>query len=135
MFVDSSALVAIFAVEPDGRSYRDTIAAGRSNHTSALVVVETVMVLSKRMDLPPPVTLQRVLRFLEEASVEIMPIQADHAVLGVETFAIYGKGRGHPAQLNLADCLTYACARSKGLPILYKGNDFALTDMGAPAGE
>jgi ribonuclease VapC len=52
------------------------------------------------------------------------------ASLAVQAFADYGKGRGHLAQLNLADCLSYACAKAQGVPLLYKGNDFADTDLG-----
>jgi ribonuclease VapC len=51
------------------------------------------------------------------------------ARLAVKAFADYGKGRGHPAQLNLADCLSYACARAQGVPLLYKGRDFSHTDL------
>jgi ribonuclease VapC len=49
--------------------------------------------------------------------------------LAIDAFARYGKGRGHPAQLNIADCLSYACAKKLGVPLLYKGNDFARTDL------
>lgn len=49
--------------------------------------------------------------------------------LAVQAFSDYGKGRGHPAQLNLADCLSYACAKNRKMPLLYKGNDFAHTDL------
>ncbi len=46
-----------------------------------------------------------------------------------EAFRRYGKGRGHPAQLNIIDCLVYALARARGLPLLFKGNDFTHTDI------
>ncbi|TGT30555.1 type II toxin-antitoxin system VapC family toxin, partial [Mesorhizobium sp. M4B.F.Ca.ET.169.01.1.1] len=51
------------------------------------------------------------------------------AKLAIQAFADYGKGRGHPAQLNLADCLSYASAKSRGMSLLYKGNDFSHTDL------
>jgi len=57
-------------------------------------------------------------------------MDAKTASLAVQAFADYGKGRGHPAQLNLADCLSYACAKAQGIPLLYKGKDFAHTDLG-----
>ena len=47
----------------------------------------------------------------------------------MDAFARYGKGRGHKAQLNLADCLSYACAKRLGAKLLYKGDDFAQTDL------
>lgn len=128
MFVDTSAVVAIFAGEPEAKSYRDTIIADQASFTSPLVVLEAVMVLSSRLDAEPTVVLERLLGFFTETGVTIASIEAEHAVLAVEAFATYGKGRQHPAQLNLADCLSYACAKRAGLPMLYKGNDFALTD-------
>ncbi len=48
----------------------------------------------------------------------------------VDAFDTYGKGRGHPAQLNFADCLSYACAAHHNVPILFKGRDFIHTDLG-----
>jgi ribonuclease VapC len=47
----------------------------------------------------------------------------------IRAYAQYGKGR-HPAQLNMGDCLAYACAKNYGVPLLYKGNDFTQTDLG-----
>jgi ribonuclease VapC len=73
-------------------------------------------------------------QLMTEASIDIMALDATHAFLAVQTFATYGKGRGHPAQLNLADCLSYACAKSRGVPILYKGDDFAQIDIAGSTG-
>jgi len=56
-------------------------------------------------------------------------MDADAARFAVKAFADYGKGRGHPAQLNLADCLSYGCAKAQGVPLLYEGDDFARTDL------
>lgn len=61
----------------------------------------------------------------------MMPIDGEIATLSVAAFALYGKGRGHPAQLNLADCMSYACAKAHGLPLLFKGKDFSRTDIAA----
>jgi ribonuclease VapC len=58
-----------------------------------------------------------------------VPLDRQSARLSVEAFARYGRGRGHPAQLNLADCLSYACAKRHAMPLLYKGNDFSETDL------
>lgn len=78
-----------------------------------------------------PVTVgEAIAAFLTEAEVEIVPIDGVDAKIAVEAFAAYGKGRGNSAQLNLADCLSYACAKARGLPLLYKGNDFSHTDLG-----
>jgi ribonuclease VapC len=58
-----------------------------------------------------------------------MTITADQARTALYAFARYGKGRGHPAQLNLGDCFAYAVARDRRVPLLFKGNDFSQTDI------
>jgi ribonuclease VapC len=67
---------------------------------------------------------------MDEAGITLVPVGEKMVSLAVKAFADYGKGRGHPAQLNLADCLSYACAKALGMPLLYKGQDFARTDLG-----
>jgi ribonuclease VapC len=70
-----------------------------------------------------------IARFLSEAGIAVVPIEPDDADAAIRGFTEYGKGRGHPARLNLADCLAYACAKRLDMPLLYKGDDFAKTDM------
>lgn len=81
------------------------------------------------MKLPPPLIREKLEAFFNDADIRIIPIEAEHATVAIEAFARFGKGRGHPAQLNLADRLSYACAKSRGVPLLYKGNDFSHTDL------
>jgi ribonuclease VapC len=57
-----------------------------------------------------------------------MPVDGEIGALAIDAFARYGKGR-HPAALNMGDCFSYACAKSRALPILCKGDDFARTDV------
>lgn len=85
------------------------------------------MRLSTMLAIEPLVAETAIEAFLREA--EIVPIGADDAKLAIQAFSDYGKGRGHPAQLNLADCLSYACAKGHGSVLLYKGNDFSHTDL------
>src|SRR5690606_29170191 len=68
------------------------------------------------------------------ASVEIVPI--DNTDLGIahRAFVTYGKGNGHPAQLNFGDLFSYALAKAHGVPLLYKGDDFVHTDIEAATG-
>ncbi|MCZ0737530.1 type II toxin-antitoxin system VapC family toxin [Phreatobacter sp. AB_2022a] len=70
-------------------------------------------------------------RLLTEANISVVAIDAGIARQAVAAFALYGKGRGHPAQLNLADCMSYACAKAYRAPLLFKGNDFSQTDIAA----
>lgn len=87
------------------------------------------MRLSTKLALDPLKTEMAIERFLRVTDIEIMPIERREASIAIEAFANYGKGRGHPAQLNLSDCFSYACAKTRGIPLLYKGNDFSHTDL------
>ena len=87
------------------------------------------MRLSSIRRLEPAETGEVVRTYLERARVVQLPIVEQDGSAAIDAFARYGKGRGHPAQLNMADCMAYACARNRGLKLLYKGNDFAATDL------
>ena len=69
------------------------------------------------------------MEFLHLARVVIQPIRPETAHVALEAFARYGKGRGHPARLNLGDCFIYAQAKAGGASLFYKGNDFSRTDI------
>ncbi|TPJ56071.1 MULTISPECIES: type II toxin-antitoxin system VapC family toxin [unclassified Mesorhizobium] len=129
MFVDTSVVVAILSGEGDAGEWSNRIAVAPRKITSALVVLEAAMRLSTMLAVEPLVAEVAIEAFLRESEIEIVPIGAGDAKLAVQAFSDYGKGRGHPAQLNLADCLSYACAKSRGSALLYKGNDFSHTDL------
>jgi ribonuclease VapC len=130
MFVDTSVVVAILSGEDDAAYWSGRIEEAERRFTSALVVLEAAMRLSTMLAANPVTVAEAIATFLTEAEIDIVPIDGDDAKLAVQAFATYGKGRGHPAQLNLADCLSYACAKGRGIPLLYKGNDFSHTDLG-----
>ncbi|MGF9565645.1 type II toxin-antitoxin system VapC family toxin [Neorhizobium sp. JUb45] len=129
MFIDTSVIVAILADETDAADYAQRIEQAPSCLTSGLVILEASMRLATMLDIHPIIVEERVRLLLTEAGISIMPIDAAIATIAVEGFARYGKGRGHPAQLNLADCMSYACAKSAGGRLLFKGNDFSHTDI------
>ncbi|MDR2212728.1 MAG: type II toxin-antitoxin system VapC family toxin [Pseudomonadales bacterium] len=130
MFIDTSVIVAILSKEPDATEFANRIqAASTQCHTSALVILEAAMRLSTKLGIAPVEVDKRIQALIAEAGISLVPMDAAIASLAVKAFADYGKGRGHPAQLNLADCLSYACAKALGVPLLYKGNDFAHTDL------
>jgi ribonuclease VapC len=87
------------------------------------------MRLSSMLDIDPVLVETRIRTLLDDARITVVPIDRETATAAVAAFAAYGKGRGHPAQLNLADCMSYACARTYGVPLLFKGNDFSKTDI------
>ena len=85
------------------------------------------MVLSGRRGQAPVDALDAYLR---KAGISVLPFTADHALLARQAFLRYGKGR-HKAGLNFGDCIAYAAAKLEGMPLLFKGDDFALTDVEA----
>lgn len=129
MFIDTSVIVAILSREPDATELANKIEAADCR-TSALVILEASMRLSTKLAIDPVQVEQRIQALLDEARITLAPMDARTASLAVKAFADYGKGRDHPAQLNLADCLSYACAKAQGIPLLYKGKDFSHTDLG-----
>ncbi|MGD9920291.1 MAG: type II toxin-antitoxin system VapC family toxin [Pseudorhodoplanes sp.] len=129
MFIDTSVIVALLAKESDADRFAAAIAEAKARFTSGLVVLEASMRLSTMLDLDPVLVETRIQALLEEARIAIVPINGSIATKAVAAFATYGKGRGHPAQLNLADCMSYACAQAYRVPLLFKGQDFARTDI------
>jgi ribonuclease VapC len=129
MFIDTSVIVAILSKEPDAAAFANAIEAS-SCCTSALVILEASMRLSTKLNIDPVTVEKQVQALMDEADITLAPMDAKTASLAVKAFADYGKGRGHPAQLNLADCFSYACAKALGVPLLYKGKDFSHTDLG-----
>ena len=67
-------------------------------------------------------------RLLREAEIELMPVTAEQAESARRAWRRFGRGN-HPAALNFGDCFAYALADTTGEPLLFKGRDFALTDI------
>ena len=129
MFVDTSVIVAILADEPEAAGFAAKLAAALHRFTSGPVILEAAMRLSRRLGVNPVDVEVRIHQVLEEARISVIAINAGIAKPAVAAFAAYGKGGGHPAQLSLADCMSYACARAYRVPLLAKGDMFAQTDI------
>lgn len=123
--IDTSALVAIFRLEPEADAFLKVIVAAEKRFISALSVLETSMVMSGGARAEAFAHLDE---FLIEAGVRIVPFDADQAGIARDAFLRYGKGR-HKASLNLGDCASYAVAKAKDAALLFKGNDFPHTDL------
>ena len=130
IFVDTSVFVAILLKESDWRDFSQAIEAAETRLTSAVVRLETCIVLGTRLKLSPREAERQFERFLLSADIEEAPIDSAVGTAAVACFEQYGKGR-HPARLNFADCLSYACAKSHGAALLFKDDDFAQTDVRA----
>ncbi len=125
MVVDTSALLAILLDEADAAVYAAALRAASPRLLSAVTRVELSFVIEGRKGERGRVELER---FLAVLGGDIISVSPQHAMLAIEAFRIYGKGR-HPAALNIGDCFSYALARATGYPLLFKGNDFTRTDL------
>lgn len=126
MIIDSSALIAILRNEHDARKYADAIASAFVRRLSAANYVETAAVIDSSRD---PVASRRFDDFLREAEIVIETVTAEQAQIARHAYKDYGRGSGHPAKLNFGDCFSYALAKVKNEPLLFKGNDFTRTDI------
>jgi len=132
IFVDTSVFVAILSKEPDWREFSRAIEASDTRLTSPVVRLETCIVLATRLKRSPREAEGQYGKLLISADIEETPIDAAVGAAAVACFERYGKGR-HPARLNFADCLSYACAKAHRAALLFKGEDFALTDVNRDA--
>lgn len=131
MFVDASALVAVLTGEPEGESLAGRLDAAVDAFTSPLAVYETTLAIRRKLDRPLPVIQSDIARFLRMSGTRLVPIPPDAGARALAVFERYGRGTGHPAQLNMGDCLAYAMAEIHGVPLLFKGAAFAMTEIGA----
>ncbi len=128
MFIDTSAVIAILAREPDAAHFAQKIAEASRPISAGHVLLEASMRLASILRVEPEVAKAAVLEAFGEAGVEFVSIDLAVAESAVSAFARFGRGRGGKAQLNFGDCLSYACARVHGASLLFKGEDFAATD-------
>ena len=125
MIVDSSAVLAVLFRESDAEQYDTTIAEATPCRMSAASFLEAAIVLEGRSG---TATGHELDDYLEVAQVELVPVTAEQAQAARRAWRRFGKGN-HPASLNFGDCFAYALAEVTGEPLLFKGEDFALTDV------
>jgi ribonuclease VapC len=125
LIVDTSAAVAVILGEPGGEELAAHLEDALVRPMPAAIRVELGIVIESRLR---PAGQDVVDRFLRDAQVDIVPVDADLADRAMSGWRRYGKGR-HPAGLNFGDCFTYALADRTGYPVLCTGGDFAATDI------
>lgn len=123
--MDTSAAAAILFGEPGGPELADHLEAAVARLMPAAIRVEVGIVIEARLW---PAGQDVADRFLRDAKIEIVPVDADLAERAVSAWRRYGKGR-HPASLNFGDCFSYALAERTGHPVLCTGDVFAATDI------
>jgi ribonuclease VapC len=128
IFIDASAMIAMMVGEPDADVLADRLETERLRLCSAISVWETVAGLcrSYRFSVDSARTTAR--SFLDLNGIEYVGIGEREYDTAARAYAEFGKGR-HPAALNMGDCFAYACARVNRAALLFKGDDFAMTDI------
>lgn len=127
MVVDTSALLAILFEEQDAERFAARLVASRRTIASAVNWLEASIVVEARKG---RASMKDFESFIAEARIQVVGFDGEQAVIALAAWRRYGKGR-HPAGLNLGDCCAYALSKSSGEPLLYKGDDFAKTDVTA----
>jgi ribonuclease VapC len=129
MFVDASAIVAILTREPEADALADALEGAALPITSPIAIFEAVLGICRKRRASIEEGRQNVHEFLGIAGIRTVPVTEHETEIALTAFSRYGKGRGHPAQLNLGDCFAYAVARSHRVSLLFKGEDFDKTDI------
>jgi ribonuclease VapC len=128
MFLDASAIIAIIAGESDAASITARLGLATDVVTSPIAMYEATLGLARVGNTSIADAAAVLDLFLSEVDATIVPIDAGCGRAAIVAFERFGKGR-HPAALNLGDCFAYACATTRGIPLLCKGNDFPRTDV------
>ncbi|KXO96340.1 type II toxin-antitoxin system VapC family toxin [Tsukamurella pseudospumae] len=110
MIVDTSAVLAMLANEPDAHRYALAVALhparmSAGNHLEAGIVADSIL---------DPVVARRLDEVLAESDIEIEPVTRLHATLARQAYRDFGRGSGHPAKLNFGDCFAHALAVDSG---------------------
>jgi ribonuclease VapC len=130
MILDTSALIAILRFEAEAPEFAKIIASAVESSAqpgiSAVSYVEAGAVIDGSKN---PIASRRFDELIEEAQIAIEPVTEAQARIARQAYRDFGKTSGHPAKLNFGDCFSYALAKSKGEPLLFKGQGFSRTDV------
>lgn len=127
MVVDSSALVAILRKEPEAARFTRAILRDSVRLISAANLLEAGIVIDNQAG---PSAGRRLDAFVERARIGIEPVTEEQVRIARQAYVDFGRGN-HPAGLNFGDCFAYALAKTSGEALLFKGDDFAQTDIRA----
>ena len=126
MVVDTSAIIAILNAEPQAQTFAATLAGASGYRVSAASFVDAGLVA--RRD-PTGAWRQALEQLVTDYAIQIDPVTEHQARIAHDAYDRFGKGSSHPAGLNYGDCFSYALASDTGEPLLFKGDDYAATDV------
>ena len=126
MIIDTSALIAMMLNEAEAPHFERLLASAQTSSMSAANYLEAGIVVDSQHN---PVVSRALDRIISVAEIAIVPVTEEHALIARRAYQDFGRGSGHPAQLNFGDCFAYALAATTGEPLLFKGDDFTETDI------
>ena len=128
MIIDASALLAILRSEPEAETCTQAIEQADIRIISAGNYLEAAIVIDASRD---PIASRRLDELIQEANILVEPVTEEQVRIARAAYRDFGRGSGHPARLNFGDCFAYALAKVRGEPLLFIGDDFGWTDLGA----
>ena len=125
MVVDTSALLAVLFMEPEAERFTRAMIAADSRLISAASYLEAAIIVDARRG---PEAGRDLDEFVDRIGLSLEPVTRDQVRIARQAYGRYGRGN-HPAGLNFGDCFAFALAVASGQPLLFKGADFAHTDL------
>ena len=126
MIIDSSAMVAVLRREPEVDRFNKLISQALAPKMSTASYLEVATVLDSARDALVSSCLDNAIR---HGRIELVPVTFSQAYIARAAYRDFGRGSGHAARLNFGDCFSYALAKDLNEPLLFKGNNFSLTDV------
>lgn len=126
MILDTSAVIAVVLGEEYSAALSEVIDSAPSLSMAAPTYVELSAIASRRLR---PEQSRMLERLLESWDIQVVAFDRQQAEAAATAYKVFGKGSGHPAQLNLGDCFSYALASVRNEALLFIGNDFIHTDI------
>jgi len=126
MVVDTSAIIAILANEPEREIFVGILTAEAETAMSVMTFHESSVVIARVIGKPGAA--ERVDILARELGIEVLVATIEDAVAARDAYFRFGRGY-HTAGLNLTDCFSYALAKTRNEPLLFKGEDFSKTDI------
>ena len=127
MIVDTSAVIAVLKEESDApRFLRALTISAEPKRMSAANFLEAAIVVDANRN---PLLSRRLDDLIVQTEIRAEPVTLEQADIARAAYRDFGRGSGHPAQLNFGDCFAYALAKSMREPLLFKGDDFSHTDV------
>jgi ribonuclease VapC len=126
MVIDTSAIIAIARREPEAAAFSNMLATTAGKLMAAPTYLECAFVLA---GVAPTKGMDFLRGLVSDTLITLVPFGPVELDSAIEARLRFSRGSGHPAKLNFGDCFAYALAKTRNLPLLFKGDDFIHTDI------